>query len=413
MSLLRVTQLGKSYRSYASEWFRVARWFGAWFKPKQEHWILRHVDFSIEAGESIALVGHNGAGKSTLLKMITGTLPPTEGHVVANGRIAAILELGMGFSSELTGRQNVVHAAGLMGFREDEIKTLMPAIEDFAEIGDYFDKPMRTYSSGMQMRVAFALATASRPDLLIIDEALSVGDAYFQHKSFSRIRDFQAQGTTLLIVSHDRSAIQGLCTRALLLYQGGVVKDGAPEEVFDYYNALIAEKENNTIQIAPIDNGKNQTISGTGEAYVQSIALYNARHEVVDTVGVGDAVELRVRVRINGAIDWLVFGYGIKDRLGQVVYGTNTWHTTQMIKNPRVQNEYEFCIAFQANLGVGSYSVQTALTNAATHLSANYEWRDLALIFNVINVNKQHFAGTCWLESNITIKEKELCVAQS
>ena len=413
MTLLQVTNLGKSYRSYASEWHRVARWFGAWFKPKQEQWILRHIDFSIRAGESIALVGQNGAGKSTLLKMITGTLQPTEGNVVVHGRIAAILELGMGFSSELTGRQNVVHAAGLMGFSEAEIQKTMPHVEAFAEIGTYFDAPMRTYSSGMQMRVAFALATASRPELLIIDEALSVGDAYFQHKSFNRIREFQAEGTTLLIVSHDRNAIQGLCSRALLLQQGGVVKDGSPEAVFDYYNALIAEKESNTIQVKQLDNGKLQTSSGTGEARVQSIAMYNSRGESVDTIGVGDAVELRVRVKILEPIDWLVLGYGIKDRLGQDMYGTNTWHTAQVIKNPRRHEEYEFCIAFEANLGVGSYSIQTALVDAETHLSANYEWRDLAFMFNVINVNKRHFAGTCWLEPSIIIKEGRLCDVQS
>ena len=319
----------------------------------------------------------------------------------------------MGFSSELTGRQTVVHAAGLMGFSEAEIQKTMPQVEAFAEIGTYFDEPMRTYSSGMQMRVAFALATASRPELLIIDEALSVGDAYFQHKSFNRIREFQAGGTTLLIVSHDRNAIQGLCSRALLLQQGGVIKDGSPEAVFDYYNALIAEKESNTIQVQQLDNGKLQTSSGTGEARVQSIAMHNSRGESVDTIGVGDAVELRVRVKIVEPIDWLVLGYGIKDRLGQDMYGTNTWHTAQVIKNPRLHEEYEFCIAFQANLGVGSYSIQTALVDADTHLSANYEWRDLAFMFNVINVNKRHFAGTCWLEPKIIIKEGKLCDVQS
>jgi lipopolysaccharide transport system ATP-binding protein len=413
MNLLTVTNLGKSYRVYASEWMRVARWFGLAFKPKEELWILRHINFSIKAGEAIGLVGQNGAGKSTLLKMITGTLQASEGQVVRCGRIAAILELGMGFSSELTGRQNVFHAAGLMGCSEVEIRELMPHIEAFAEIGSYFDEPMRTYSSGMLVRVAFALATAQRPDLLIIDEALSVGDAYFQHKCFQRIREFQAAGTTLLIVSHDRNAIQGLCTRAVLLQAGRIAIDGQPEEVFDYYNALIAEKENKTVQVHSLENGKQQTSSGTGEARVQSITLYNHQGIAAETLGVGERVELCVTVRVFEPIHELVFGYAIKDRLGQEMYGTNTWHTAQVIKNPRVQHDYTFRIAFQANLGVGSYSVQTALVNGATHLSANYEWRDLALLFNVININKRHFVGSSWLEPAIIIEEKELCHEQS
>lgn len=147
-----------------------------------------------------------------------------------NGRIAAILELGMGFNPELTGRQNVYHAAGLMGFNAQEIEAFMPDVEKFAEVGEYFDQAVRTYSSGMQMRVAFAVATARRPEILIVDEALSVGDSYFQHKSFDRIREFQEQGTTLLIVSHDRSSIQALCDRVLLIEGGTVIKDGAPKK---------------------------------------------------------------------------------------------------------------------------------------------------------------------------------------
>lgn len=187
MSLLTVKNLGKAYRVYASEFQRIGRWFGISTKPKEEHWVLKHVNFSIHAGEAIGIVGQNGAGKSTLLKMITGTLQPTEGNVQVNGRIAAILELGMGFTPDLTGRQNVYHAAGLMGFNADRIDEVIKEIEAFAEIGTYFDEPVRTYSSGMQMRVAFAVATAIRPEILIVDEALSVGDSYFQHKSFDQI----------------------------------------------------------------------------------------------------------------------------------------------------------------------------------------------------------------------------------
>jgi lipopolysaccharide transport system ATP-binding protein len=240
--VLQVSNLGKAYRQYDSELNRVASWFGFPTKPASEHWVLRGISFAVTSGEAVGIVGQNGAGKSTLLKLITGTQKPTQGDIAINGRVAAILELGMGFNPEFTGRQNAYHAAGLMGFQHSDIEGIMPEIEAFAEIGEYFDQPVNTYSSGMQMRVAFAVVTAFRPEILIVDEALSVGDTYFQHKSFNRIREFQKQGTTLLIVSHDPGAIQSLCDRAILLEGGVVIKDGNPEEVMDYYNALVRHR---------------------------------------------------------------------------------------------------------------------------------------------------------------------------
>ena len=402
--LLSIQNIGKAYRVYRSESRRFASWFGLPAKPSEEHWVLRHMSFEVHSGEAVGIVGQNGAGKSTLLKMIVGTLKPTEGKVQINGRIAAILELGMGFNPELIGRQNAIHALGLMGFNAEEVHKIIPKVEEFSEIGEYFDEPVRTYSSGMQMRVAFAVATAYRPEILIVDEALSVGDTYFQHKSFSRIREFQEQGTTLLIVSHDRSAIQSLCNRAILLENGTVIKDGNPEEVFDFYNAIIAEKENSTVEVTKLESGKIQTSSGTGEAKVSEISLYS-EGKVVEVVRIGEQIELRVKVKVYRAIESLVLGYGIKDRLGQVMYGTNTWHTKQVINQPKPGSEYIFRITFPVNLGIGGYSIQTALVDRDTHLTANYEWTDLALVFNVINIDKAQFSGCLWNEPNIFIEE--------
>lgn len=403
MSLMQVSGIGKAYRSYRSEWQRFARWFGMKTVPAEEIWVLKNVNFTIEAGQAIGIVGQNGAGKSTLLKMITGTLQPTEGSIKVNGRIAAILELGMGFNPELTGRQNAYHAAGLMGYSADQIRKAMPDIYEFAEIGHYFDEAVRTYSSGMQMRVAFAVATAFRPEILIVDEALSVGDAYFQHKSFNRIKEFQEQGTTLLIVSHDRASIQVLCDRAILLEKGTVIKDGAPEEVMDFYNALIAEKENSTVQIKQMADGRTQTVSGTGEITVEEIAMLSDVGVPIEYVDVGQPVTLRVVAKAHQDIERLVLGYGIKDRLGQVMYGTNTHLKDQALENVKAGERVEFKIAFDMNLGPGSYSVQTALCSTDTHLVDNYEWRDMALLFNVMNVNKYHFAGCAWMDPVIEV----------
>ena len=309
----------------------------------------------------------------------------------------------MGFHPEFTGRQNVIMAGQLMGFSVEEIYSLMPEIEAFAEIGDYIDQPVRVFSSGMQMRLAFSVATAKRPDVLIVDEALSVGDAYFQHKSFDRIRQLSEEGTTLLIVSHDKQAIQSVCNYAILLNNGRISMQGKPEAVMDYYNAMLAEHQNQTVKQEELKDGKIQTLSGTGEAEVISIQLTDRDGNPLESVDVGQAVCLRIYVKAKQAIDRLVLGYGIKDRLGQVIYGTNTHLKDQALLNVDAGSRYLFNIQFEANLGPGTYSIQTALTSTDTHLINNYEWRDLAYIFNVININKPYFAGCAWIDPQIEI----------
>jgi len=405
-AVLIVKNINKVYKEYKSEWNRVLSWFGFNQKAVKLNHVVQDINFSILPGEAVAIAGQNGAGKSTLLKIITQTLKPTSGEILSKGRIAAILELGMGFHPELTGRQNVYHSAGIMGFTKEDIDKVIDEIEAFCEIGTYFDEPVRTYSSGMQVRVAFAVATAYRPDLLIVDEALSVGDTYFQHKSFAKIKEFQTLGTTLLLVSHDRNAIQSICQRVILLEKGKTIQDGEPEAVMDFYNALIAEKENTKLTQVELENGKIQTISGSGEAKLDSVKLFNSKGNPIDTVCVGETVSLKVEAIIQQDIPSLVLGYSIKDRLGQVLFGTNTWHTNQVIENPKKGQKITFDVSFVANFGVGNYSVQLALVDQETHLSENYEWRDLALIFDVINIDKQFFIGSLWSEPKIKIDVK-------
>ena len=372
-------------------------------KILKEQWVLRNIGFRVAPGEAVGLVGQNGAGKSTLLKLITGTLRPTAGTVEVHGRIAAILELGMGMNPEFTGRQNVYNIAGLMGFTRDRIDRLMPEIEDFAEIGDYFDQPLRIYSSGMQMRVAFSVATAVKPDILIVDEALSVGDAYFQHKSFDRIREFRQRGTTLLIVSHDRSAIQTLCDRAILLERGTQVKDGRPEEVMDLYNALLAERQEQTVEVRRHESGGRRRFPAAG-----SDRRGDSPAERVGRTG-GDDECRRTRNPAHSspnppALPRLVLGYMIKDRLGQTMFGTNTFHTEQILEDVEAGGLVTYTAAFNANLGPGSYSIATALVSSDTHLINNYEWRDLALLFTVSNHDKPYFIGTAWVPPSIRIE---------
>ena len=355
MGKILVKDLGKAYRQYPNRWSRLVEWCDFRKHPHhQEKWILKNVHFQVEAGEAVAIIGVNGAGKSTLLKLITGTLSPTVGSVSLQGRVAALLELGMGFHPDFTGRQNVMMAGQLLGMQAAEIVELMPQIEAFAEIGSYIDEPVRIYSSGMQVRLAFSVATARRPDILIVDEALSVGDTYFQHKSFSRIREFREQGTTLLLVTHDGNAVQSICDRAILLDQGGVVKDGPPDVVMDLYNALIAEREKSTVTQLLDSAGRVQTTSGTGEAEVTSIALLDAQGCPLEAVELGKATRLKIRVRTGEAIPCLILGYMIKDRLGQAIYGTNTYFLNAPMKDLEAHQEIEFNFDFPMNIGPGS-----------------------------------------------------------
>ncbi|RZT08685.1 lipopolysaccharide transport system ATP-binding protein [Duganella sp. CF402] len=405
MGSILVNGLGKAYKQYPHRWSRLAEWLLPWRGPRHTlKWVLQDISFTLAPGEAVGIIGINGAGKSTLLKLITGTTQPTTGRVSISGRVAALLELGMGFHPDFSGRQNVYMAGQLLGLTVDEINTLMPDIEAFAEIGDYIDQPVRVYSSGMQMRLAFSVATARRPDVLIVDEALSVGDAYFQHKSFERIRAYRQQGTTLLIVSHDRAAMQSICDRAILLDRGRLAMQGTPEAVMDYYNALIAEREGSSVEQVRTAEGRVQTTSGSGQATVTAITLEDEAGNAKEILNVGVPVTLRVKVKVQAPLPRLVLGYMIKDRLGQQIFGTNTHHMEQPLEQLQAGDEIEYRFRFPLNLGPGSYSVTTALTSNETHLADNYEWRDLAFMFIVTNMNRRHFVGSSWMEPTVEIE---------
>ncbi len=405
MGTISVRDLGKAYKQYPTRSARLAEWLIPFGPPRHaQKWVLQGLNFEVKPGEAIGIIGMNGAGKSTLLKMITGTTEPTTGSVKVTGRIAALLELGMGFHPDFTGRQNAIMAGQLLGLSADDMRSLMPEIEAFAEIGDYIDQPVRVYSSGMQMRLAFSVATAKRPDILIVDEALSVGDNYFQHKSFDRIRAYNKLGTTLLIVSHDKGAVQGICDRAILLSGGSIAMQGSPETVMDYYNAMIAERDPANVQQVLGHDGNVQTISGTGEARVIKARLCDEDGKPVEVVKVGQALQVQVEVEAFADLPELVFGYQIKDRLGQPVFGTNTFHTKQLIKALHTGQRVRYVLRFPANLGEGSYSISFALHDAENHLAKSFEWRDRAIVFNVVIVGKDHFVGLAWLPSSIEVQ---------
>ena len=402
-STIALKGVGKAFRSYSSPWARLKEWLGpSSVTSHQETWVLRHIDLNFKQGEAVGIVGLNGAGKSTLLKLMAGVSQPTEGTVEVAGRLSALLELGMGFHPDFTGRQNLLTAGQLMGMSLRRLEELMPEMEAFAEIGDYIDKPVRVYSSGMQMRLAFSLATAEQPEVLIVDEALSVGDAYFQQKSFERIRQYKASGTTLILVSHDRFAIQSICDRAILLQAGGVARDGDPESVMDYYNASLSATQD---IVQHVKDGRTQTVSGDGAASVVSLNLSQGDDgSDIDVVSTGAQVTLTATIRAHEALEQLVFGYAIRNRFGQDMYGINTFHTGNPIGPIEAGGQIKVSCRFPMNLGAGEYSIATAVVKGETHLERNYEWCDLAKVFTVINADKKAFMGFVWLEPEVAVE---------
>lgn len=400
-----VSNLSKGYKQYTSRWERLAEWLDPSHHPRHHmHWVFKDLNFQIKTGEAVGIIGTNGAGKSTLLKLITGTTAPTSGKISIQGHVAALLELGMGFHSDFTGRQNAIMAGQLLGYSAIDMKNRMDEIIEFSEIEDYIDQPVRFYSSGMQMRLAFAVATSARPDILIIDEALSVGDAYFQHKSFDRIRKFRQQGTTLMIVSHDRDAIQSICDRAILLNSGAIETEGNPQLVMDYYNALLSKRQDINLKQSQLSDGKIQIISGKGDIIIETIFLSSAKDAELSSFEVGQEVTLTVQAYALKDVPELVVGYMIKDRLGGKIFGTNTSLQNISLANISKDERIAISFTFNGNLGPGTYSISIALHGGVSHMETNYEWRDFALFFDVVNNESQSFVGTNWLPPKIEVR---------
>lgn len=401
-----VKNLTKKYRIFGHPGDRIkqALTFGR-VRFHREFTALQGVSFEIKKGETVGIIGRNGSGKSTLLQLICGILKPTSGEVQVNGRISALLELGAGFNPEFTGRENVYFHGAMMGLTKSKMDNRFDSIASFADIGEFIDQPVRTYSSGMYVRLAFAVAISSDPEILIIDEALSVGDAVFQHKSKKRIQQLRDSGTSILLVSHDRNAITAMCNRCILLDKGQLVMDAVPAEVMDYYYAIMAAKSGEAVQQTLSGSGQTQTVSGSGEAVVERIGLLDAAGREVEAVVPGQEVTLEFRVRTHQEIPRLILGFTIRDQFGQPVYGINTNSFDQALMDAPEGRQYIFRFSFAANIGVGIYSISTALVSTNDRFTNNYECRDLAHFFSVHNTGQKPFAGVAWLNPSLEIRQ--------
>ncbi len=398
---LRVERVSKQYRIYERPGDRLTESLTRGrLKRHREFWALSEVSFEVERGTTVGIVGPNGCGKSTLLQIVAGTLEPTHGTVYHDGRVAALLELGAGFDPEFTGVENVLMNAALLGLSRREAERLLPEIERFAEIGDFLRQPVKTYSSGMYVRLAFATAVSVEPDILVIDEALAVGDAVFQHRCLRRIKEIHERGATVLFVSHDAAAVRALTQRAILLNAGRVVADGQPTDVLNRYQKLIMEREEAYEAARPpasaddVDGGdaageqraplRYTFRHGDGSAEFVEAELLDAARRRVEVVETGTPLQLRARAVFHADVDEPVFGFLIRDRHGIHVYGTNTEVQGLTFDTVRRGESVEITFSFDCWLGVGDFSFSLSAHSSVTRAGGvGYDWLDGVIFFRV------------------------------
>lgn len=383
-SVVRARGLGKRYELFASPAGRLLALLGG-PRRSREHWAVRGVDLEVRRGETVGLLGRNGSGKSTLLQMVCGTLEPTEGTVQVSGRVAALLELGAGFNPEFSGRENVYLNASMLGLSRAETERHFDAIVDFADIGPYLDEPVRTFSSGMFVRLAFAVAVAVEPDLLVIDEALAVGDEAFQRKCFARIEQMKARGAAVLFVSHATAAVVQLCDRAVLLDAGEVLAMGKPKAIVAAYQkvlygaperreALIAELRagrfagdaaSTSVEVLPVPADAARFDPGlvpestvhyeSRGARIEAPMLVDAEGQQVNVLAPGEHYRYRFRVRFDRAVRFVHFGMLIKSTSGVELCGVDSHAHGEGIAEVAAGAVVDVAFAFRASLLPGTY----------------------------------------------------------
>lgn len=439
---LSLRDISKCYKRYHRPVDRLKELLIPGRYSAQRFWALKNINLDIYQGETLGIVGQNGSGKSTLLQVIAGTLTPTTGHVYANGRISALLELGSGFNPEFTGRQNVFFNGRLLGLSRREIEAKFDAIAAFAEIGDFIDQPVKTYSSGMMVRLAFAVVANTEPKILIVDEALAVGDARFQSRCMKRIRELREQGVTILFVSHDSSSVKMLCERAVLMNYGRIQEVGLPKEVINHYIALLSAEEINPATYSDDSPGKKQEnrVKTTLETNVETIASSSSRTnleqplkaysdsnseidrsihrhgnqqalirdvQIVDVncqpslkVETGTIFNLRVAVDAKVDLSDLVVGISIRNLIGLVIYGTNTLLINKKLL--QIQEDQRLDVVFQipCYFNKGIYTVTVGLHSQA---GISYDWIDELIVFEVFN--GRHCDGVVDLNAHIKLMQ--------
>ncbi|MDZ7695476.1 MAG: ABC transporter ATP-binding protein [Deltaproteobacteria bacterium] len=368
----------------------------------REFQALNDVSFEVGAGENLGILGQNGAGKSTLLKILTGVLLPDSGLVHIEGRITGLLELGTGFNFEFTGRENIYLNGTFLGMSRDEIDRRLEDIIAFSELDDFVQEPIKTYSSGMVMRLAFSIAIHANPRAFVVDEALSVGDAYFQQKCMNKIREFKEKGGSIVFVSHDMNAIKVLCDRAILLDHGMMVEAGEPDQVINTYNFLLARKsKGEEIQLRDMAEGRKSY--GNLKVEILDAKMLNRFDEESEVFVSGEKCSVEIGIKAMEAIDAVTVGILIRDRFGQDVFGTNTYH----LKVPIGLRAGEQCrvryVIDEFNLGPGKYTLSPAAHRDETHIGECYQWVDVIKTFKVVSAADFRFVGFSRLKPRVQV----------
>lgn len=384
MSAVTVENISKNYRIYPGPSARLKELIFPSRKFHQDFWALRNVSFSVKKGSTFAIIGENGSGKSTLLQIIAGTLTATRGKVELNGRLAALLELGAGFNPEFTGRENTFLNGAILGLTRKDILQRLPEIERFAEIGEFLDQPVKTYSSGMYVRLAFAISINVDPEILLVDESLSVGDIYFQQRCMHKIRQMKQEGKTILFVSHDLAAVKNLCESAVWLDNGVIREQGSAAEVAARYLAAITLKKDpyRTIKSSNVSKAfanieKEQPVDltvreipnvderwGNGNAKILGIKLLDEEGKIPQNLYHGDSVTTRISVEFKQAVMKPIIGIIVRNRLGEEISGVNT--SLQNVELPPSTANQIYTVDFHICLPVlqpGNYYLTPAIAD--------------------------------------------------
>lgn len=396
-----------------------------------EFWALRDINLEVLKGETLGLIGQNGSGKSTLLQIIAGTLMPTTGEVQVNGRVSALLELGSGFNPEFTGQQNVFFNGRILGLTQEEIEAKFDDIAAFAEIGDFINHPVKTYSSGMVLRLAFAVVANTEPKILIVDEALAVGDAKFQARCMKRIRQLKEQGVTILFVSHDSGSVKMLCKRAVLMNYGKILETGEPKEVVNHYIAILSSTEtqiDDSEQIALSENSVNneEIISpeqnecvdtsptnpmhrhGNKMVIINDVKIKDLNNRELNKLETGAIFKIEVLLQAKTKVSDLVVGISIRNLMGLVIYGTNT--RLMNVELPILEKNQQVTVIFKApcHFNKGVYTLTVGLHSEE---GMSYDWVDELVVFEVNNSDSCE--GIVDVKSRVEVKNLTTLVFSS
>lgn len=410
---IQVSHLKKKYKLYAHNRDRVIDALGLSRKPLYtEHMALDDVDMTIYKGETVGIIGTNGSGKSTILKIITGVLTPTSGEVKVNGRISALLELGAGFNMEYNGIENIYLNGTMIGFTEKEIEARMDSILSFADIGEYIYQPVKMYSSGMFMRLAFAVAINIDPEILIVDEALAVGDVFFQAKCFHKFEEFKEQGKTVLFVSHDLSSISKYCDRVVLLNQGHKLGEGDPKEMIDIYKQVLVgqydpDAKKGTAKVpervnkAPVN--KETLEYGSLKAAIVDYTILDNQGNPNSTIMKGTGCTFRMKVRFNEDVKAPIFAFTIKNKYGVEITGTNTMFEKAFLEPVSKGDVKIISFRQKVDLQGGEYLISFGVTG---YEGENFTvYHRLYDVMNMTVVSGKNTVGYYDMNSKVTIED--------